>query len=115
MWIWVCYLLGQFLNTLLRATAIIQSPLSGIASYRQFALKHAPVIAVRVFASVMLMLIGQQSPVFSQITEFVGKTAGNAALAGVAGISGLGIDTLLDKLSVLVPALRRDVPPPLGK
>jgi hypothetical protein len=111
-WVWICYFIGQALNIWLRAVAVIQSPLSGITTYRQFFRVQAPLLSLKLFASIMLMLMGSQSPAFSQITDLVGKGAGEYATVGVAGFCGLGIDSALDKvLHILIPGLRTDVPP----
>jgi hypothetical protein len=113
--LWTCYFIGQALHVLLRATAIVRSPQSGITSYRQFLKVHGAPVAVRVFIATMGLILWAGSPqIISDVLQKVGVGAGDTVFplnAATAGLYGYFADSLLDKLGIFIPQFQKDVPP----
>lgn len=117
--LWLCFLVGQYLSVLARAWATVNSKLNGITSYGQFFRVHAVPILIRVFlASMLFMLWRYNTGAFSKtIARLVGATGFQFSgdpfplNPATAGIFGYFVDSILDKLSVLVPAMRKEIPP----
>lgn len=121
-WFWALYLTGQFLSTFLRAAAVVNSKLSGINTYGHFLRVHAPLIAGRLFFATMGLLVLQSDPdlFWTLLNKVPGVDVGKVPIvnpvvaAAIAGIYGFTADCLLDRLSALIPSLRREVPPASG-
>jgi hypothetical protein len=116
--LWACYFIGQLLHVLLRATAVVRSPQSGITSYRQFLNVHGAPLAVRVFLATMGLILWAGNPqIVSDLLQKAGVGVGDTVLplnAATAGLYGYFADSLLDKLGVFIPQLQKDVPPALA-
>jgi len=121
--VWLLYFSGQFFHVLLRAWAAMNSKLNGIESYEQFFKTHAVPILVRLFLGVLGMLLWFSVPeLFSQPIKALASLAhidvGARPLPlnpATAGVFGYFLDSLLDKLALMVPALRREIPPVNGQ
>lgn len=111
--LWLCYFIGQALHVLLRATAIVRSPQSGITSYRQFLKMHGAPLAVRIFLATMgLILWAGNSEIITSLFQKVGLGESVLPLnSATAGLYGYFADSLLDKLGIFIPQLQKDVPP----
>jgi hypothetical protein len=115
--LWLCYFIGQALHVLLRATAIVRSPQSGITSYRQFLSVHGAPVAVRVFIATMGLIWWAENPqavadLFQKLG--IGGGVGESVFplnAATAGLYGYFADSLLDKLGIFIPQFQKDVPP----
>lgn len=116
---WLCFLVGQYLSILARAWASVTSKLSGIATYGQFFRLHGIPILIRVFlASMGFMLWHSNAAMFSKaIARLVSVTGFNISSdpfplnPATAGIFGYFVDSILDKISILVPGMRKEIPP----
>lgn len=111
--LWIFYFIGQGLHVLLRATAVVRSPQSGITNYRQFFKVHGAPLAVRIFLATMgLILWAGNSEIVTALFQKVGL--GDSVLplnSATAGLYGYFADSLLDKLGIFIPQLQKDVPP----
>jgi hypothetical protein len=122
-WLWTLFLAGQFLSTLLRAAAVVNSTLSGINTYRHFFEVHLKLIVGRLFFASCGLLILQGDPelFWSLLNRILSLNLDHVPAlnpyvsTGVAGLYGFAADSLMDKLSGLIPLLRREVPPTGGK
>lgn len=119
----IVFLLAQFLHIILKAGAVKTSKLNGIGSYADYLANYGTAISSRLLLAFGLLLVWMQNPEILTIwvnnvpwvIDHLGKV--NLSLnAGTAFVFGYVVDSLLDKLPVLVPWLRpwmaKEVPLP---
>jgi hypothetical protein len=122
-WFWALYFIGQFLNTLTRSAAVVNSTISGINTYRLFLALHWKNIVGRVFAATCGMLILKADPelFWRLLGRGIGVEINNiptinpVVAAGIAGLLGYTADSIIEKVAVIFwPAARQEIPPAGG-
>lgn len=113
MLVWIFYLLGQVLHMLLKAQASVASLNSPVNSYGVYFRRNGLALLVRFFAGTCLFILWSAGAgsIFGE--QFLPVMSGSSLLtkAAVAGMFGLGTDSIADKVLAHFPLLEGALPP----
>lgn len=106
----VFYLVGIFIHQWLKANMVVRSPKSTINSYTLYIRHFLPVLVARLFAAMLFFMVwsgGVDLGFIPARAEF----SSPLVAAAVAGFIGLGMDSILDKLTQKWSWLQGQIPP----
>lgn len=102
---WMLFAVGWLLHVLLQAKASVVSDSNSLENIGQWLKLSWLILLVRAFAAVLLMLLWHEAP------QLFGQIAGAEIpmTKATAGIAGLAVDALIDKLGAIF-GLQIDIP-----
>jgi len=108
LFVFICYILGQWAGILGAAYASSKSTLNSITSIKQwFAVRWIPV-GIRSLMSLFAFFVIWENPSLFSLEKFMPNLA---AHMGVSGFIGFASDQLVDKvLVILFPGVQKDLP-----